>query len=221
MTGLIIAALCLLVTHFGIAGSSLRPRLVAAMGEPAYRAVYSVVALAATVWLVVAWRTAPFVELWPSGPGLRHLPMLVMPVALLLIACGVMQRNPTAIGAGSGEARGMVRVTRHPVMWGIGLWALVHILANGDLAAILFFATFAVLAFGGMATLDRKYAARDPAGWRQLVASTSILPFRAILDGRQRLRPREIGWAPLAVAAGLFVVLLLLHPWVIGVSPMG
>ena len=86
VTGLIIAALFLLVTHFGIAASSLRPRLVAAIGEPAYRAIYSIVALAATVWVIVAWRAAPFVELWPVGPGLRHLPLLVMPMALLLLA---------------------------------------------------------------------------------------------------------------------------------------
>ena len=144
-----------------------------------------------------------------------------MPVALLLLACGVMQPNPTAIGGGGGEARGMLRVTRHPVMWGIGLWALVHLAANGDLATVILFAAFAVLAFGGMASLDRKHASRDSAGWPRLKATTSILPFQAILERRQQWRPDEIGWRPVAIAGGLYVVMLALHPWLIGVSPLG
>jgi uncharacterized membrane protein len=106
-------------------------------------------------------------------------------------------------------------------MWGIGLWALVHLAANGDLATVILFATFAILGFGGMATLDRKYARRDPAGWPRLKATTSILPFEAILERRQQWRPGEIGWRPVAVTAGLYALLLAVHPWLIGVSPFG
>lgn len=219
MTSLIIAALFLLATHVGLSSAGLRPRLVAMLGERVYRAVYSVIALLAIAWLVTSWRAAPWVELWPAGPAVRHLPFLVMPFALLMVICGVSQPNPTAVGAPTDTpARGMLRVTRHPVMWGIALWALVHLLANGDLASVLFFATFAVLALLGMAALDRKRAARDPAAWAKLEAATSVLPLQAIVQGRQRLAPGEIGLGRTALALGLYVLLMVLHPWLFGVA---
>lgn len=219
MTSLIIAALFLLATHIGISSGGIRPSLVATLGERAYRAIYSVVALLAIVWLVIAWRAAPWIELWPSGPAVRHLPFLVMPFALLFVVCGVSQPNPTAVGGpGGAPARGILRVTRHPVMWGIALWALVHLLANGDLASVLFFATFAALALIGMAALDRKQAQRDPAGWPALRAATSSLPLLAIAQGRQHLAAAEIGWARTGVALALYVALILLHPWLFGAA---
>lgn len=219
MTSLIIAALFLLATHVGISSTGLRPRLVAMLGERVYRAVYSVIALLAIAWLVTSWRAAPWIELWPSGPAVRHLPFLVMPLALLMLVCGVSQPNPTAVGAPTDTpARGMLRLTRHPVMWGIALWALVHLLANGDLASVLFFATFAALALIGMVALDRKRAARDPAAWAKVAAVTSVLPLLAIAQGRQRLVPAEIGLGRTALAVGLYAVLIVLHPWLFGVA---
>jgi uncharacterized membrane protein len=219
VTNLIIAALFLLTTHFGIASAEVRPRLVAMLGERIYRAFYSVVALLAIVWLVMAWRAAPWLELWPTIPALRHLPFLVMPVALLLLVCGVSQPNPTAIGGSiDSPARGILRVTRHPVMWGIALWALAHLLANGDLASALFFASFAALALGGTLMLDRKHAGREPQAWRSLAATTSNVPLLAIIERRQRFAVGEIGWSRVAVAAALYVALIVLHPYLFGVS---
>ena len=69
--------------------------------------------------------------------------------------------------------------------------------------------------------IGRSVSHKDPAGWQRLEATTSILPFKAIAERRQQLRLGEIGWLPVAVAAGLYAVLLVLHPWVIGVSPLG
>lgn len=219
MTSLIIAALFLLATHIGISSTGMRPRLIAALGERVYRILYSLISLIAIVWLVTSWRAAPWVELWPSGPAVRHLPFLIMPFALLMVVCGVSQPNPTAMGAAAETtARGILRVTRHPVMWGIALWALVHLLANGDLASVLFFATFVVLALVGMAALDRKQAARDPGAWQRLRDSTSALPLVAIVQGRQRLALAEIGWARIGIALALYGALILLHPWLFGVS---
>ena len=218
MTSLIVAALFLLATHIGISSGGVRPSLVATLGERAYRAVYSVIALLAMVWLVIAWRQAPWIELWPAGPAVRHLPFLAMPLASLLVVCGLSQPNPTAVGGPrDAPARGILRITRHPVMWGVALWALAHLLANGDLASVLFFATFAALALAGMAALDRKQEQRDPAGWPALLAATSSLPLLAIAQGRQRFSAAEIGWTRVGAALALYVALMLLHPWLSGV----
>jgi uncharacterized membrane protein len=226
MTNLLVAALFFIGTHLGISSTQLRRQLVAAVGERAYLGLYSLVALLALVWLVLAWRTAPWIELWPSAPALRHVPILLMPPSLLLVVCALSQPNPTAVGQApdadaSRPAYGILRVTRHPLMWGIALWALAHLVANGDLAAVLFFGTFAVLALAGSRLIDVKRSRRNEPGWGVFLQSTSNLPFAAILERRQKFVPREIGLARVAVALGLYVLLVLLHPWLFGVPVLG
>jgi predicted DCC family thiol-disulfide oxidoreductase YuxK len=71
-------------------------------------------------------------------------------------------------------ARGVLRITRHPVMWGVGLWAAVHLVANGDLASLLFFGGFLLTALGGAWHLDRRLAATEGERWRCFVAVTSF-----------------------------------------------
>jgi uncharacterized membrane protein len=118
-------------------------------------------------------------------------------------------------------ATGMLRITRHPVMWAIGLWALSHLLANGDLASILFFGTFTVMALAGTLLIDAKRTRRPPAGWGVFLQATSNVPFAAILERRQRFVPREIGLTRVAGALGLYVVLLWAHPYLFNASPLG
>ena len=226
MDNLIVAAIVLLGTHFGLSSTQLRPQLVASVGEPVFRILYSAITLVAIAWMVVAWRAAPVVELWSAGPALRHLPLLVMPLALLLAVCGVSQPNPTAIGAApdpdaTEPATGILRVTRHPLMWAFGLWGLVHMLANGDLASLLFFGTFAVLALAGTVLIDHKRTRRNEPGWGVFLQATSNLPLAAIVERRQRLVPREIGPTRVIVAVALYVVLILLHPLLFGVPVAG
>lgn len=225
MSNLIVAALFLLGTHFGIASTQLRSQIVAAVGEQLYRILYSLIALVAIAWLVAAWNTAPWIELWVAGPGLRHVPILLMPVALLLVVCGVSQSNPTAVGQAPDPdrrepARGILRITRHPVMWGVALWALSHLAANGDVASLVFFGSFAVLALVGGHLIDLKRSRRNEPGWGVFLQATSHLPFVAILERRQSLRLREIGLPRAVVALALYVILLVAHPWLFGVPAL-
>lgn len=225
MSNLLVAALFLLGTHFGVASTQLRGQIVAAVGEPLYRILYSLIALVAIAWMVAAWNAAPWVELWSVGPGLRHVPILLMPVALLLVVCGVSQPNPTAVGQAPDPdrpepARGILRITRHPVMWGVALWALSHLAANGDLASVVFFGTFVVLAVLGGRLIDLKRSRRNEPGWGVFLQATSHIPFAAILERRQRLRLREIGLTRVVVALALYVLLLMAHPWLFGASAL-
>jgi uncharacterized membrane protein len=112
----------------------------------------------------------------------------------------------------------MLRITRHPMMWGIGLWAILHMAANGDLASLVFFGTFAALALGGAHLIDRKKAAQHGPAWRSFARTTSHVPFRAILEGRQHVVPAEIGLLPVALAVALWVALIVVHPWLFGVG---
>jgi uncharacterized membrane protein len=76
---------------------------------------------------------------------------MVMPVAALLFVGGLTTPNPTIAGKAFidneiAPPSGVLRITRHPMMWAFGLWACSHLIANGDLASLLFFGAIAALA---------------------------------------------------------------------------
>lgn len=224
MTALVLAAAVLLGSH-GISSTPLRGWLIARLGERAYLVLYSVVALGALAWLIVAYRRAPYIEWWPMTVWSAWVPLVIMPFALLLAVCGIGTLKPSAVGAPdtldqAEPVRGILRVTRYPFMWGVALWALAHLVPNGAAAEVVLFTTFAILALLGTRMIDQKLAARRPPEWQQLVALSSNLPLAAIFAGRQHLVLAEIGWWRVAITLLLYVILLAIHPWLFGASPL-
>lgn len=223
MTLLIVAALVWIGVHIGIAGTRLREVLVGRIGDAPFRGAFSAVSIAAIVFLVMAWRGSSTEALWFAPSWLRWLLVAAMLVAFLLFVASVSAPNPTMIGpteAATRPPRGMQRITRHPMLWSFAIWAAVHVIGNGDTASIVFFGAFLVTALAGMPSIDGKLARRDPATWQALSAATSILPFGAIAQGRNRLVLREIGWLTPLIALVAWAVLLHLHPWLFGVAPV-
>ena len=217
MTALVLATAAFLLTHL-VTGTPLRPRLVAALGEWPYRGVYSAIAFITLGWMIWAYAHTPPEALWR---GWRPLPLIVMPVAFILIVCGY-RRNPTMVGAdkllaNEDPARGMIRITRHPIMWGLMLWAGSHILARGDVKSLVFFGGFLAVALIGTLSMDRRK--RADANWARFAAVTSHVPFVAIGQGRNRLVWSEIGWTRPLIAIAVFFVLLALHPLLFGARP--
>ena len=210
MTMLVLATAVFLATHF-ITSTPLRPALVSAMGEWPYRGAYSTIALITLVWMAWAYAGAPREQLWT---GSREIPYVLMPLAFVLIACGYW-RNPTMVGAdkllkSEDPARGIIRITRHPIMWGLMLWAAAHIVARGDLKSLVFFGGFLLLALVGTLSMDaRKRANLD---WGRFAAVTSHVPFVAIAQGRNRLDLHEIGWLRPAIGLAVFFAVLAFHP---------
>jgi len=215
---LFFATAAFLATHF-VSGTALRDALVRALGEKAYRALYSLFALSTLGWMVWAYRQAPLEPLWV---GLRWLPAAVMPFAFILIACGLLGRNPTLVGAerllqSPDPARGIIRVTRHPMMWGFMLWAGAHVLARGELMATVFFGGFLLLAALGAARIDARKARTLGEDWQRFAALTSYLPFAAIAQGRNRFALKEIGWRNPAIGLALYALVFWLHPLLFGI----
>lgn len=220
MLNLVVACIVFLLLH-GLPSTPLRGALIARLGEGPYTGLFSLATLAAIVWMALAYRAAPLTPLWP---GLRHLPAAVMPFSFILIACGVLTPNPTAVGAGRllanpEPARGIIRVTRHPVMWGIMLWAGAHLLARGELKATIFFGTFLLLAAAGTLLQDARKAKTHGGDWIRFQALTSNLPFAAIARGRNRFAAGEIGLVRIAFGLLLYGGFLIAHPWLFGVRP--
>jgi len=210
MITLLAATFVFLATHF-VTSTPLRPLIVNAIGEWPYRGAYSLVALVTLVWMGWAFANAPREPLWM---GIREVPYLVMPLAFVLIACGY-GRNPTMVGAdrllkSEDPARGIIRITRHPIMWGIMLWAASHILARGDLRSLIFFG--GLLAVAGIGTLLMDSRKKSNPDWPRFAAVSSNVPFVAVAQGRNRIRWREIGWLRPAAGLAAFFLVLLFHP---------
>ena len=209
-----------LVTHF-VPSTPLRQAIVRSTSEKAYLGLYVLVAFVTIGWMIYAYNRAPVQPLWP---GLRLLPAIAMPFAFILIVCGVASRNPTAVGQdktlkAEEPARGILRVTRHPVQWGILLWAAAHLLARGDLKAMIFFGGFAMLSALGMVLIDSRKARSLGEDWKRFAGATSNVPFVAIAQGRNRFDATEIGFAKPLAGLALYAVFLLAHGWLFGARP--
>jgi uncharacterized membrane protein len=217
MTTLVVATIVFLATHF-VTSTPLRPVLVNKLGEWPYRGVYSLVALLALIWMIWAYAAAPREPLWT---GLRLVPLVAVPIAFILLACGYW-RNPTMVGAdkllkSEDPARGLIRITRHPIMWGIMLWAAAHILARGDLKSLVFFGGFLALAALGTLFMDARNKANPD--WPRFAAATSHVPFVAIVQRRNRIVWREIGWVRPLAGLAMFFVFFFLHSWLFNARP--
>lgn len=219
---LLLAALLWLFIHIGVSGTRLRDAAVARLGgEGRFTLAFSVASFVAIGLLVIGWQNAETTFLWSAPAWLRWIiAILMLPAFVLFMASH--RRNPTAVGnKGLGEApRGIQRVTRHPMLWSFAIWAILHLAANGDTASLVFFGTFAVTALAGMPSIDAKLARRHGAAWTGFAQQTSILPFGAILAGRNRLVLSEIGWMPPVAGFVLWAALLHFHRAVFGVPAL-
>ena len=221
LLSLVIAGIAFCGSHVLLSSTRLRGSLRDQLGERGFLAVYSLTSLAVFAWFVAAYLAAPTIGLWPQQRWTALVPVLVMPLATILLVAGYSTRNPTAVGMersarADDPAPGILSVTRHPVMWAIGLWAVAHLIANGDLSSVLFFGALAALALGGTVLIDRKKQLALGSNWPRLAQVTSNLPFAALLSGRARLRWREIGVLRIAAGLLLYAVLYLAHPIITG-----
>jgi len=223
------AAAAFVALHLLVAGTSLRGRLVAGLGEKRYLGLFSLASATGLVWLIVAYQQArndphnP--TLFNLGPAIVHAAAPLMFVALTLMVMGLLSPNPTASGQDhrlgeSFEPAGIQRITRHPFLWGVGLWSVIHLLCNGDAASLTLFGSFALLSFAGTVSIDRKLGIRHGSKYMRYRTLTSNIPFAAIVAGRNRLMWSELGWKRVAVTLVTFVAVLVLHPYLFGASPL-
>lgn len=211
MESLIAASIAFVGTHFLLSHPLRRP-LVGAIGAQGFLGLYVLVAFATLGWMASAFRAVPPEPLWwDVGDGGWALASAVMLVASILFA-GSLIGNP-AMPDPSGKApviappRGVFRITRHPMMWGFGLWALVHGAVFPTAANLVLTAAILVLALVGAALQDRKKEALFPEAWPRWEAETAYLPYARQFAGQA---PWTLGNAP-AILGG--TALWLVATW--------
>jgi uncharacterized membrane protein len=114
------------------------------------------------------------------------------------------------------EARGVLRMTRHPMNMGITMWALAHLLANGSVGDVAFFGSFVVVGVIGPYHQDARLKRSKGEEFAEFCHETSVLPFGAILRGRNRLALDELSFPLVLIAVTVFAVLTVFHSRLFG-----
>lgn len=145
--------------------SSFKASLVSRLGPLPFRGLFSLVALTGFVLILIGTSRAEFHAVFTPAPWSRVVASLAMPVAFCLLVAAYVPNN-------------FRRVIRHPMLSGVFLWALVHLMANGDLASIVLFASFGLYAIVDILSASRRSPARElprqPLGMDILVLAAGL-----------------------------------------------
>ena len=212
LISLLAASISFVGSHF-VLSHPLRAPLVRRLGDKGFLGLYSLVSLATFVWMVHAFlaMTRRGVPLWDGSSAVLWAISSLLTLVALALFLGSFRGNPirpgAAVhpGAGSPEPHGAFRVTRHPMMWGFGLWAVAHIVIAPTGRTLVFAGAILVLALVGAALQDRKKRALDGLGWSKWERQTSYWPRLAALPG--------IGLGLWLAALALWLALTWAHIW--------
>lgn len=204
-----IASTAFVGSHF-LMSHPLRAGMVARLGTAAFQGVYSLVSIVTFGWMVWALRrVGPEAFLWTAPGWLWWLASALMLISSILLA-GSFVRNPALPGApaATGEPRGVLAITRHPMMWAFAIWALVHAAVWPQPSVLILCAGIALLALGGAAGQDAKKARLQPDFWPGWQARTAFVPF----TGPAPPRAWWPGWDVLLSGFALWLLATWLHP---------
>jgi len=197
-------------SHMGLSSDRLRPRLVARLGERGFTALYALLALAIFIPLVSAYfdgkHTGPL--LWSLGgvPGVRWLMAAGMGLAFALAVSGLVRPSPASLAPGKAEAIGVYRITRHPLLMGMGLYGLLHLLVVPvNASELVFFGGFPIFVLAGCRHQDERKLGAIGDDYRRFCDETPFLP------GSRRGFLRGISEQPIPMVIGLGVAAVIRH----------
>ncbi len=222
---LALALVCFLLPHAIPSLPGLKSALIKALSRKGYLFLYVLISVLTFIWLIIATLRAPYVELWRMQPWMIYVAVVMIAASCILLITGLITPNPLSLSLRKANPEephpAILSYTRHPLLWGFGLWGLSHVLVNGDIAAIILFGILAVFALGYIPLMDhRMQRTLGKAQWRALSHNTSALLFGSLLMGRFGLLWDRL--LAIGVVSGLavFFVLLFLHEPVIGFDPL-
>jgi uncharacterized membrane protein len=223
---LVLSSALFVGAHLFISHPPIRAPLRKTLGKWGFRAGYSLLSGAAFTWMIYSFGNAPRTMLWEAPIFVMHGSLTLMLIAVFLIICGATTPNPGIMdmekqGLALGPS-GVLKITRHPVMWGIALFGTSHILANGHLEGLIFFGSLVVLALAGASHIDYRKAQRLGDQWHKYVSITSHVPMAAIISGRSKVESGEIKWWQTLLTILVFSGFLIGHENMFGpyVMPM-
>ncbi len=204
-------------SHTILSTKNIRTGMVNAMGEKGFQGVYSLVALVAFAFLIAAFYFTkstgePVLTAGMDHPATATVCNILMLFSLVFLFTGFVNRTPMGMVPSEIKAYGIVRVTRHPMNMAFALFGLAHLLTNRYIADWFFYGGFILYGYLGSYHQDLKKAETVGQGLVDFIAETSVLPFAAILKGKQPFKPGEISKIGLLLGIALAIVARFLHP---------
>ena len=176
--GLFLSSIAFVGAHY-LLSHPLRGPLVRTMGEGPFRGLYSLVALITFAPMIYFYRViGREPPLWDLGEAAWIIGTILMWLASILFV-GSFFANPSLLGSSGprGGPKGVLLVTRHPMMWSFALWAAVHLMILGQPKSLVFDSAIIILALAGAAAQDRKKAGQMGEDWHDWTAQTAFVPF--------------------------------------------
>ena len=169
---------------------ALRGRLVGSLGENGYKGLFTALSVAGIVLIAIGfgrYRDTAYVDVWTPPRALTHVNILLMWFAMVAFAS-------------SGLPGEIKRRLKHPQLVAVKIWALGHLLANGDLGSIILFGSFLAWAVYDRISVKR----RQPEAGKDIPPGFGANDIKAVVIG-------TVAWG----------VLIFAHPWLIGRSVFG
>jgi len=171
--GYLLAGLGLFIgVHLVLPGlPALRLMMIKRLGENGYKGIFTLIAVTGLVLIVMGYRHADISQLYAPPDWGRRLTGLLMIFSLILFAAANMPGN-------------IKRVTRHPMLWGLFVWSVAHLLANGTTAAVALFGGLGVFALLAMLSANlrgaKKQVHRVPVSKDVITAVAGLVVYVAI-----------------------------------------
>jgi uncharacterized membrane protein len=188
---MVVGLVLFLGAHVFTTRRATRANVIARLGEGTYKIIYTVAALvglALICWGFSQYRADGWIQVWTPPRAFKHINMLLMLFAVILVVAAYIRGNIYA-------------KLKHPMLAGVKLWAVGHLLANGDLGGIILFGAILAWAVYDRISLKRR---TDP--------------------GSPPIPVGGIGSDVIAVVVGIIAYLALafaFHPVVLGIPVMG
>ena len=209
MTQLILGLILFLGAHsVRIWADGWRNQTIEAYGEKAFKGVYALVSILGFYLLVVGYGEARLqtVALWNPPIFTKHISMLLMLLSSILLVATYIPRNHFKMRLG------------HPMVLSVKVWALSHLLANGNLADLVLFGSFLIWAILNF----RSARARDRALLLNLNV-TEEAAGKSIAESESAHQPKLLSTI-ITLVGGIAIwalITFVLHAKIVGVSPMG
>ena len=209
MTQLILGLILFLGAHsVRIWADGWRNQTIEAYGEKAFKGVYALVSILGFYLLVVGYGEARLqtVALWNPPIFTKHISMLLMLLSSILLMATYIPRNHFKMRLG------------HPMVLSVKVWALSHLLANGNLADLVLFGSFLIWAVLNF----RSARARDRALLLNLTV-TEEAAGEPLAESESTNQPKLLSTI-ITLVGGMAIWVLItfvLHAKIVGVSPMG
>ena len=211
------------VAHSGLA--ALRSRAEAIIGARLYRVIFALVSIPFATILIIYFFNHRYdgLQLWrvQEVPGVQSTVWILSAISFIflypatfnLLEIAAVQKPQVYL-----FETGIIRITRHPQMVGQVIWCVAHTLWLGTTFTLV--TSLGLIAHHLFAVWhgDRRLAARYGEAFEKVKARTSIIPFKAIIDGRQTLKWQEY-LRPAYIGVAAFVMIFWWgHPWLMKVT---